>query len=138
MTKIDEFKKEVAKNWHDSPSLEVCLRILDYIYELPEDELEMLTFVSFSNAVGAKEVNEDVVRAVALLANTSIHALDTKLLFVDDDEEEYEIEKITLATARTNGKFIHPVTGEEVEDFEEKIIPYFVPTERLLNLKSRT
>jgi hypothetical protein len=115
--------------------VDVCLRIIDYINALPLEELEMLAFASFKNAAGAQEISDEIVRAVTLLSSTSIHALDTKLLFVDDDESEFEIEKSALAAARDSGLFIHPKTGIPVSDFEARIIPFFVPSKRFLMFK---
>jgi hypothetical protein len=137
MSNIDKLKDEVRESWRDSPLLHTCLSIIDFLNQLPLDELQMLTFSSFKTAVGEDEVTDEVIRAVALLANTSIHALDTKLLFIDDDENEFELEKRDLANARRTGELIHPETGRGVRDFESKIIPYFVPSERFLTLKDR-
>ncbi|WP_316233406.1 hypothetical protein [Bradyrhizobium sp. SZCCHNPS2010] len=137
MSHIDELKDEVKESWRDSPLLQACLSIIDYLNKLPLDEMQMLTFSSFKEAMGEKELTDHVVRAVALLANTSIHALDTKLLFVDDDENEFELEKSDLAEARRRGEFIHPETGIGIRDFESKIVPYFVPSQRFLEFKDR-
>ncbi|WP_027518487.1 hypothetical protein [Bradyrhizobium sp. WSM1417] len=137
MPNIDELKAEVKESWRDSPLLQACLSIIDYLNKLPLDEMQMLTFSSFKEAVGEKDLTEDVVRAVALLANTSIHALDAKLLFIDDDDNEFELEKSDLADARHRGEFFHPETGIGIRDFESKIVPYFVPSQRFLDLKGR-
>src|ERR1035441_5259414 len=123
MAKIDKLKDEVKQGWQDSPVLSVCLSILDFLNALPNEEAEMLTFTSFKKAVGDEEVSEPLIRAVALLANTSIHALDTKLLFIDDEENEFPVEKAELAKARSKGVFIHPETGDPVLNFERMIVP---------------
>ena len=135
MSNINVLKDEVKERWRDSPLLHACLSIIDYLNVLPLNEMQMLTFGSFKEALGQKEITDEVVRAVALLANTSIHALDTKLLFIDDNENEFELEKNDLAEACLKGEFFHPETGIGVRDFESKIVPYFVPSQRFLHFK---
>lgn len=137
MSQIDKLKEEVQTGWKSSPLVPLCLLIIDYLNELPVSEMRMLTFTSFKNAAGEKELSEELLRAVALLANSSIHALDTKLLFIDDEDNEFEIEKRDLADARRIGEFIHPETGRGVRDFESKIVPYFVPSKRFMSFKDR-
>lgn len=135
MAKIETLKAEIARSWGDHPACPACIKIIDYINALPSDELAMLTFTSLKNAAGEKEITQQVLDAVTLLSSTSIHALDTHLLFIDDDEREFEIKKKELAEARKTGQFIHPETGTAVVDFESKIIPFFVPSRRFLSFK---
>lgn len=135
MAKIDKLKEEVSKNWGDHPACRTCIRIIDYIHALPDDELSMLTFTSLRNAAGEEDINARIIDAVTLLSSTSIHALDTHLLFIDDDEQEFEISKAMLAEARQTGVFIHPQTGEPVADFEHKVVPFFVPSKRFLSFR---
>jgi hypothetical protein len=75
MANIDQLKEEVAKKWGDHPACHTCIKIIDYINSLPDDELSMLTFTSLKNAAGEKEINDKLVHAVTLLSSTSIQAL---------------------------------------------------------------
>lgn len=137
MASIDQLKEEVSKNWGDHPACRLCINIIEYLGASSADELAMLTFTDLKEAAGELEITEEVIRAVTLLSSTSIHALDTHLLFIDDEDHEFEIEKAQLAEARKRGVFIHPKTGTQVPDFESKIVPFFVPSQRFLSLKDR-
>lgn len=136
MNTIDELKSKITAEWPDRLTSELCVRIVDYLSRLSDDELKMLTFYSMRNAAGYDDVDENLIRAVAILVNSSIHALDSKLLLIDDDEREFEIDKRELAEARRNGVFIHPESGKPVRDFESKIIPFFVATNEFKRLKA--
>lgn len=103
---------------------------------LRDEELRMLTFATFKNAAQTAAIDEKLIRAVGLLTNSSVHALDSRLLFIDDEAREFEIEKEELAEARKTGLFIHPETGSPVEHFESKIIPFFVPSEKFKRLRA--
>ena len=136
MSRIAELKAELVERWSGNATVELCLRIIDSLSTLSDEETRMLTFTSFKNVVDKKSIDEELIRAISLLANTSIHALDSKLLFVDDDEHEFEIDKEELAKAKRTGFLIHPETGEPVEEFESKIIPFFVPSEKFRRLRA--
>lgn len=136
MSGIADLKAELTERWSGNAVVELCLRIIDVLSTLPDEEAKMLTFASFKNAANKPSIDEELIRAVALLANTSIHALDSKLLFIDDNDREFEIEKDFLADARRDGEFIHPETGIPVDEFESKIIPFFVPSDKFRRLRA--
>src|SRR4051812_19587219 len=114
MASIDQLKEEVSKKWGDHPACRLCINIIEYLGALSADELAMLTFTDLKDASGEREFTQRIVDAVALLSSTSIHALDTHLLFIDDEENEIEIDKADLAHARRSGVFVHPKTGDSV------------------------
>jgi hypothetical protein len=136
MSRLDKLKAELRERWSGNATLELCLRLVDIMDELPDDEMNMLTFASFMNLVERAKIDEELIRAVGLLSNTSVHALDSKLLFIDDDDREFEIEKEELAAARKSGEFIHPESGAPVPQFESKIISYFVPSDKFKKLRA--
>jgi hypothetical protein len=136
MSWIDDLKAELRERWSESATLELCLRIVDVMSRLSDDELQMWTFATFKKAVERAAIDEELIRAIGLLTNSSVHALDSRLLFIDDDEREFEIEKEELAAARKTGFFIHPETGRPVHHFESKIIPFFVPSEKFKRLRA--
>jgi len=137
MASIDQLKDEVSKNWGDHPACRLCINIIEYLGALSADELAMLTFTDLKEASGEREFSQRIVDAVALLSGASIHALDTHLLFIDEEKNEIEIDKADLASARRSGVFVHPKTGDAVADFESKIIPFFVASKRFLSLRDQ-
>jgi hypothetical protein len=66
------------------------------------------------------------------LVSSRVAALDARGLLVDDDHSEHELSADKLADARATGQLVHPETGELVPDFESRVIPFFVPSTRLL------
>jgi hypothetical protein len=63
--------------------------------------------------------------AITILVSSNVAALDAHAMLVDDDETEHEIAIEYLNLARATGEFIHPETGEPIEDFESKVFPFF-------------
>lgn len=136
MSRIEELKAELLERWSDNATLPLCLLLVDAMEKLPDEEMSMLTFTSLMNLVDRAGIDEDLLLAVGLLSNTSIHALDSKLLFIDDDEREFEVPKEELAEAQRTGEFVHPETGQPVDHFESKIVPFFVPSEKFRKLRA--
>lgn len=128
---VDEIRNELQERWRGTEVLELCLAIIDFISSHPADQTRMLTFKTILSAVKREAVDEHVLAAINVLANTRIHVLDTHAMLVDDDDEEHEIDPDRLAAAQKSGELFHPETGDLVPDFEAKIFPYFVPTERI-------
>ena len=133
---IAEIKSEFKRLWLGNDALELSLQVIDALSRLTEIEEERLTFAAIMRLAGRKAIDELLMRAVALLANTSARVLNSRLLFVDDDDLEFEIQKSQLATARSAGAFAHPVTGKLVVDFETKLVPFFVISEEFKLLRT--
>ena len=96
----------------------------------------MLTVPTLLHAVGCEEVDQECLAALAILAGSTVHVLDAKAFYSQDDSEEFHVDAAELAITRRSGLLEHPETGELIEDFESKLIPYFESSERFL--KART
>lgn len=127
----EDIKAELREGWSDIPAAELCLRIVEYIAAASEGQMKMLTFKSLSHAAGLREVNSDLLTAVAILAGSRISALDAHALFIDDNEEEFELSSEDFDLVNTSGQLIHPETGQAVSNARSKVVPFFVPSHRL-------
>lgn len=129
----EEIKAELSDRWADDPPIiRLCLRLVDFVASLPEEHARMLTFRTLSRAAGKNQIDEELLRALTILVSSRVAALDAHALLVDEDGTENELEPVVLADARASGELIHPETGEPVPEFETKVIPFFVPSARLL------
>lgn len=84
----------------------------------------MLTFADLVAVAGIKEADEQFIRALSIMVS-SIDALHTKYMLIDDKGEEFEIEDEIIADAQRSGVLIHPETGEAVTEYEKKLFPFF-------------
>lgn len=124
-----EIRAELQRRWQESPALKVCFAILEYLERVPDEQLQMLTFGTLQEAVGKNAVDPELITALNILVSSRIAALDAKVLLIDELEDEYEISPTELSEARSSGALIHPRTGELIEEFESKLVPFFVPSE---------
>lgn len=125
-----DIKADLYSRWQDDPIVPLCVRIIDFISSLPPDQLQMLTFRTFLEALGKDRIDDDIMRALTILVSSRVAALDARGLLVDDDLTEHELSARELAEARASGELLHPETGEIVPEFENRVIPFFVPSGR--------
>ncbi len=90
----------------------------------------MLTFRSMCRAAHKKRVDGELLSALNVLVNSTVAAFDVHALLVDEDQSEHELDAKTFAKAKATGELIHPETGEVVPEFEKRVVPFFVPSER--------
>lgn len=128
---IDDIKRELERIWIDHPAFPFCMSILDFIKDSPRGELEFLTFRSILNVLSRRDIDSNVIYAVNILCSDRISALESHIMFVDEDSQEYEIDLVDFEEAKSTGILVHPETGDPVVDFEAKVFPFFTPTERV-------
>jgi hypothetical protein len=134
---INELKRELKRVWKEDPAAELCLRLVDHMQKLPNQELRMITFGTINRVLNLAEIDEHVLRALAILAGSRLHVLDTHFLLIDEADEEFEVAKAAVEKAKEDGGvLIHPVTGHPVKDFEERLFPYFAASEQFMRLKA--
>jgi len=108
-----------------------CLRLVDYVYS--HDDLAHLTFTKLAKIVGSEDPIL-VFQMTQYLAGAAVRLLDMKFeLIVENDV--FELDAEYLEEAQRTNKLMHPEDGVEVEDYEGKIYPYFVPSQAVLEGK---
>lgn len=132
---VDDLKREIATGWPDIPAASLALGIVDFMGNLDDQELRMLTIPMLLRASSHESVDPDFLTALAILAGSSVHVLDAKAILTDDRDEEFNLESDELAAARREGSLAHPESGELIEDFEAKLIPYFQSSNRFLKAR---
>ncbi|KEO53764.1 hypothetical protein [Thalassospira permensis] len=128
---LENARNEVVAGWGGTQAAKLCMRILDYIAEANFQELRMLTFRQLCNASKLDAVNEDLIAALAILTSEKVDVLKSGALFVDIDETEYELSSEELRQIQLYGTFIHPDTGEAVDEIEARVFPFFAPSDKL-------
>lgn len=125
------FIKRIRDRWGGDPAEALCLAILQYMLGQPSQKLSMLTFADFISIAGRENVDGELMRAISILVS-SVDALDTRYMFIDDDGEEFELDDEEIAEARKTGLFVHPETGRPVDEYERKLFPFFTPSRAFL------
>ncbi|QKV19476.1 hypothetical protein [Oricola thermophila] len=129
---LDKLRAEILNEWDSISAAEICVQILEYFENLPPKELNFLTFRTLRTAANRDSIDDELLFAINILSNSNPPLLELHTLFIDENDEEFEIDPKEIGEAKKTGIFIHPDTGEPVNDYENYIIPFFSPTKRLI------
>lgn len=130
---FEEIERKLGK---DSVG-KLCAKLITFMCDHPNDELRMLTFTSIGNILKCDPVSDEVIRAITILVSSKLKVLEKHHLFIDDDDNEYFVNSKDFAEIYQTGVFPHPNTGELVEDWQKKLVPYFTPTKDFLRIKGK-
>lgn len=133
---IEEIKIELKDGWHDVPAADLALCIIDFMAKLDDQELRMLPIPLLLEVSGRKEPDPEFFAALAILVSSTIHVLDAKAFYTEEEDHEFHIDTKELARARREGELVHPESGALIDDFESKLIPYFESSGRFLAARS--
>jgi hypothetical protein len=133
---LDDLKREVQEGWPDIPAAPLALGLIDFMGRLSDQELRMLTIPRLLEAVGRSQIDQEFLAALAILVSSTVHVLDAKAFLCEEAGSEVHVDAEELATARQLGSLEHPETGELIEDFESRLIPYFESSSRFLEARA--
>lgn len=125
MRRFEAIEHAIADKWGSDPAVGVCRVILQYAVSKPSEKSVMLTFGDFKNIAGADYDQEELQRAIAILVSR-YHALEMRLVFIDDEEGPIYLEPDEQQDFIETGKLTHPHHGVVVDDGEERTFPYYV------------
>lgn len=132
MSDLDQLRIDLIASWGDRPAGGLSVRLFDRLASTPVEELAMLTYPTLAKILERSRVDHELVVAVGMLVTSSVHALEARAMFIDDDDQEYELSARDVAQAARTGHLEHPGSGDVIADFDDKIMPFFVPSHRFL------
>lgn len=106
----------------------IAVRILENLSQRPAQETRFLTFQTMLNILDESELSVEIIAAVNKLTNPR-YAILQPLAIYRDEVGEHILSSEDLAMLYSTGKFVHPETGEFVEDGTSSTLPYFAVVE---------
>lgn len=105
----------------------VCGSIVEFICKQPRLDRLHLTFSLLKDT--AKPNNDKALMlALQYLCGASAQVLEMNFEFVDEEGDYHPISSSEIAEARESHVLGHPVTGELLSDFEDRVLVYFKAT----------
>jgi hypothetical protein len=130
MADKDHIARIIASDWQDNPAKEICLRILDYVYQR-RFSIDHLSFGSIKKLIGDDFSEKDVFASLYYLMGSGVKVLEARYQFFEDEDRAIELDPIDVREAYHTGILIHPNTGISIDDFEKKVVMYFVPSRKM-------
>lgn len=125
MKRFEAIEQAIKDRWADDPAVRMCCDILNFAVSKPDEAAVMLTYGDFAKLTGATFEREELQRAITILVSR-FSALEMRLVFVDDKDGPFYLDKEEQKDFINSGKLAHPQSGETVEGAEERIFPYYV------------
>ncbi len=116
----------------------MCEQVINFLASHRAKRLNHITLGTFlaELKLPSDEANyRHLLEATEYLCNSQTHLLNRRFtLILPEEDDHVAVDDATMAQAFASGNLIHPKTGEPVEDFKDKLYPYFEPTVKLRNL----
>jgi hypothetical protein len=122
---LQDIKENLVRDIRE-PVLHVCQTIVDRLAGMRPTQLQRLTYVLLADFAQTKP-DDDVLQS-ALTALTTIKHNPLTLYFVfhdEADDREIAISASEVMQSVDEAIFIHPRTGEEIEDFASQLKPVY-------------
>lgn len=121
----------------------VCEQIIEEVgSRISKNKIGMWTFQSISRWVDRDPTDALLLSCIRLLTSEEgPRLLEMHFLFFDPcnaDDLGQPIEDDFISEAYRTGELINPYSGEVVSDFEQALVPYFVPSADLIPLGEAT
>jgi hypothetical protein len=134
MISVEHFKEVAVAHLGDDVLKDACIAILDFLINTPNEELSLITFKTIADVVGCGEGALAQVVAVRLMS-TAPPALERHYLFIDDDDDEYEITDSDAADMISKNAG-YDKKGRFITDAQKYLYPFFCISQDLIAIKA--
>jgi hypothetical protein len=128
MTDKELLVRQIREDWGDKPQSEICIEILTYLELEKPQNLYHITHGNLRQIVDSRYEDIQIWKAVQYLCGDRTHVLEMKFELIDEDENIVELSSSDISNAEECGYLIHPETGEEVNNYKNKVYTYFEPS----------
>lgn len=120
---ISEAREMILHVWGDDPGVAIANAVLDH---LETERPECIGIGDVARLGGREELDEDVTRALAMLVASPASVLTSRFKFKEEDGNLISTpgRKLFYDTP-----FLHPVTGDEVHDWQDRVYVDFTVNE---------
>lgn len=124
------FADRIREDWGDSLEAEICIKILNHLYQFGIENTYQISFEGFKLLIDRTDANAELLKAIQYLCGDRVNLLTASFNFAVQ-ESWITIPKTDIKEALKTGVFLHPQTGEVIKDFEQKVFLTFEPSENL-------
>lgn len=121
----DTIIQRIYEDLKDERQSKICTKVLEYLLNTPK--LCHITYGSIKIVINSNYTDAEILKAVQYLCGDSTNLLETGFEFIEN-EEHYQISKDQVKFAQDTGIFVHPQTGEMIDNYKEKVFMYFKPS----------
>lgn len=141
---LPEIERRLREIWPNEPDALLVLRLLVTIDEalstyitipLVVQRLDVDRGLPAAAHAGDQSRIQAVYRWVDFLASEQVGLLDLHFEVLRDDGTTVDLDPQVVARALENGALYDPQSGQPVPDWKRRVVPYYVATEALRELR---
>lgn len=117
-----EMEQLIERDIADPDQRQACIDIVDTLSN-DDDERQKHTykFNQIFKKVKFRNTKESIFNALIYLSGSKNKFLNQHYQFIDDFGQLFDLDHEIVTEAIENNEFFHPETGEQVENFDQKI-----------------
>ena len=131
-------REEIEEVWKASASsdeLNAYMSIVDHIIDQPYKNITHLVFSSFLRMVNTTDITKEKLLTFIFYLINQAELLDVAYEFIDEDDSTHPVSLEQIKYAEKTGLLPHPDSGELLEDYQNSVFMYFIPSLKLKGLK---
>ena len=134
MSSKSQLIKQINEDWAEEPQSDICLSILDLLLKLPTDKPSHLTYGRLRNTISQSYADRELLLAVQYLTGDRTQLLELHYELIDEDDIPYPLDDDSVRLAQETGELFHPETGDIVNNYKDKVVLYFMPSNLVKNI----
>jgi len=134
MSSKSQLVEQIHEDWAEEPQSKICLSILDLLLKLPTDKPSHLTYGRLRNTISQSYADRELLLAVQYLTGDRTQLLELHYELIDEDDIPYPLDDDSVRLAQETGELFHPETGDIVNNYKDKVVLYFMPSNLVKNI----
>lgn len=130
---LQDIKENIARDIRE-PVLHVCQNLVDRLAAMRPDQLQRLTYILLADFAQTRPDDDVFQSALTALTTIKHNPLTLYFVFYDEGEDrEIAVSASEVMQSVDEAVFIHPRTGEEIEDFTGQLKPVYKASQEFVN-----
>lgn len=125
---------EIPEPWVGKRQEEVCTCLFDHLVSTQKDNLQLLSYLSIARVCNEGVIDEYVVEIITYLCSDRVNILHPSFVLIDEEDNEFPLERGEVLAAKRNGFIVHPDTGEQIHEYRDMVFINFSVTEEFLEV----
>lgn len=127
---------KIYDDWGENPQSEICASVLEYLLRTATQAVSHITYGSLKIVIDEhkKHTDVEILKAIQYLCGERTNLLEMNFEFMENEDNIFPLSHSDMKDAQNEGGLVHPETGEIINDFEEKVLVYFKPSDIAKNI----
>ncbi|MFV1849666.1 MAG: DEAD/DEAH box helicase [Porticoccaceae bacterium] len=122
---IDELKQGIRTHWGEADAAVVAIRIIDELSSRKRPEGDILTVSDILEMLQSKELSDDIIAALSILAQSEFAVFSSGGVLVDEGGKRHRLSPEDFQEVLDRDTVVHPTTREQLKEASKRVVPLF-------------